>query len=72
MLRSLGADAIEMSAVCETIQARALGLEVAVFSCFTNWAAGLNPASLSHAEVLAAGETMAAEFISLLGAALSV
>ena len=71
MLRSLGADAIGMSTVCETIQARALGLEVAGFSCLTNWAAGLNPAPLSHAEVLAAGETIAAEFISLLGAALA-
>ena len=39
MLRSLGADAIGMSTVLEAIQARALGLEVAGFSCLTNWAA---------------------------------
>ncbi|MEO7168683.1 MAG: purine-nucleoside phosphorylase [Chthoniobacterales bacterium] len=62
MLRSLGADAIGMSTVCETIQARALGLEVAGFSCLTNWAAGLNHAPLSHAEVLAAGEACGASF----------
>jgi purine nucleoside phosphorylase len=31
MLRALGADAIGMSTICETIQARALGLAVHVF-----------------------------------------
>ena len=41
MLRSLGADAIGMSTVLEAIQARALGLEVAGFSCLANWAAGI-------------------------------
>ncbi|MEY2578551.1 MAG: purine-nucleoside phosphorylase, partial [Verrucomicrobiota bacterium] len=41
MLRSLGADAVGMSTVLEAIQARALGLEVAGFSCLTNWAAGI-------------------------------
>jgi purine-nucleoside phosphorylase len=70
MLRLLGADAIGMSTVCETIQARALGLEVAAFSCLTNGAAGLSAATLSHREVLAAGEASGAEFLSLLGAAL--
>ena len=43
MLRTLGADAVGMSTVHETIQARALGLEVVAFSCLTNWAAGLSP-----------------------------
>ena len=70
-LRSLGADAVRMSTVCETIRARALGLEVAGFSCLTNWAAGLNPASLSHAEVVATGESVGAELMSLLGATLA-
>ena len=70
MLRLLGADAIGMSTVCETIQARALGLEVAGFSCLTNWAAGLNPGALSHREVLAAGEASGEAFVSLLQTAL--
>ena len=70
MLRLLGADAIGMSTVCETIQARALGLEVAGFSCLTNWAAGLNPGALSHREVLAAGEASGEVLVSLLRAAL--
>jgi purine-nucleoside phosphorylase len=66
MLRSLGADAIGMSTVCETIQARALGMEVAGFSCLTNWAAGLTSAALVHAEVLAAGEAKTERFRLLL------
>jgi purine-nucleoside phosphorylase len=66
MLRLLGADAIGMSTVCETIQARALGLEVAGFSCLTNWAAGLNSGPLSHREVLAAGEASGQDLVRLL------
>ncbi len=71
MLRSLGADAVGMSTVCETIQARALGLEVAGFSCLTNRAAGLQSAPLSHTEVLATGEGSSAGFIRLLEATLA-
>lgn len=71
MLRLLGADAIGMSTVCETIQARALGLEVAGFSCLTNWAAGLNSGPLSHREVLAAGQASGENLIRLLRAALA-
>ena len=71
MLRSLGADAIGMSTVLETIQARALGLEVAGFSCLTNWAAGINDAHLSHEAVLATGRSASADFSRLLTAALA-
>jgi purine-nucleoside phosphorylase len=71
MLHSLGADAIGMSTVCETIQSRALGLEVAGFSCLTNWATGLNYTPLSHAEVLTAGEGAAKQLMQLLTAALA-
>ena len=70
MLRTLGADAIGMSTVLEAIQARALGMEVAGFSCLTNWAAGISGAPLSHDEVLETGKKAAAEFVRLLSAAL--
>lgn len=70
MLRHLGADAIGMSTVLEAIQARALGMEVAGFSCLTNWAAGISGAPLSHEEVLETGKKAAAEFARLLQAAL--
>ena len=71
MLRQLGADAIGMSTVLEAIQAHALGLEVAGFSCLTNWAAGIGDANLSHAEVLETCRNAAGEFTRLLDATLN-
>jgi purine-nucleoside phosphorylase len=71
MLRQLGADAIGMSTVLEAIQARALGLEVAGFSCLTNWAAGVGSGSLSHEEVLETGKAAASTFSRLLEACLA-
>jgi purine-nucleoside phosphorylase len=68
MLRQLGADAIGMSTVLEAIQARALGLEVAGFSCLTNWAAGIGATPLHHEEVLETGKNAAETFVRLLQA----
>ncbi len=68
MLRSLGVDAIGMSTVLEVIQARALGLEVAGFSCLTNWAAGIGMDKLNHKEVLETGKAAAENFAQLLRA----
>jgi purine-nucleoside phosphorylase len=48
----LGADAVGMSTVPETIVARQCGLQVAAVSCITNLAAGRSRKALSHAEVL--------------------
>ena len=66
MLRTLGADAIGMSTVLEAIQARALGLEVAGFSCLTNWAAGLGAEHVSHEDVLRIGQLVTEKFSRLL------
>jgi len=66
MYRGFGADAVGMSTVLEAIQARALGLEVAGFSCLTNWAAGLSPEPLAHEEVLAMGNRAAGDLVRLL------
>jgi purine-nucleoside phosphorylase len=66
MLRTLGADAVGMSTVLEAIQAHALGIEVAGFSCLTNWAAGLSGELLSHESVLAAGHEAAETLCRIL------
>ncbi len=66
MLHTIGADAVGMSTVLETLQARSLGMKVAAFSCLTNWAAGITPAALDHHEVLETGKQAAQAMIGLL------
>jgi purine-nucleoside phosphorylase len=70
MLARMGADAVGMSTVLETIQARALGIRVAGFSCLTNFAAGLHGGILDHTEVTNTGLHSAGAFAKLLAAAL--
>lgn len=52
MLRTLGADAVGMSTVPESIAGNHLGVRVAGMSCITNLGAGLSPNKLSHQEVI--------------------
>ncbi len=51
MARMLGADAVGMSTVVETIAARGCGIRVLGISCITNMAAGILPIKLSGEEV---------------------
>jgi len=66
----LGADAVGMSTVPETIVARQCGLKVAALSCITNLAAGRSRHALSHAEVLETAErvkSLAAKLLKSFG-----
>ena len=54
----------------EVIQARALALEVAGFSCLTNLAAGVSKEKVIHEEVLEVGNNAATVLAKLLKAAL--
>ena len=66
MLRTMGADLVGMSTVCETIAARAESLEVVAISLVTNPAAGMTGEPLDHEEVLEAGRAAATRMGELL------
>jgi purine-nucleoside phosphorylase len=55
MFKTIGADAVGMSTVPETIIGRYLGMRVLAFSMITNMAAGLSSEVLSHAHTLEQG-----------------
>lgn len=70
MARLLGAHAVGMSTVPETILARHAGLQVLAFSLLTNMAAGLDAQTLSHAHTLAAAKAGEAQALRLMQAVL--
>jgi len=67
-LRTIGADAVGMSTVPETIVARHMGMEVLGISCITNPAAGVLPKPLVHDEVMEVARRVRGEFSKLLEA----
>lgn len=66
MARAMGADAVGMSTVPETIVARHCGLRVFGVSCITNMAAGILDQPLNHEEVMETAERVKYTFRGLL------
>jgi purine-nucleoside phosphorylase len=64
--RTLGADAVGMSTVPETIVARHMGIEVLGISCISNMAAGVLPQLLTEEEVIETTGRVRGTFIALL------
>jgi purine-nucleoside phosphorylase len=68
MLQQLGAQAVGMSTVPETILARRFGLRVLALSMFTNMGCGLEAGALSHAHTLATAQAAGQQAVALLEA----
>jgi purine-nucleoside phosphorylase len=66
MLRTLGANAVGMSTVLETIAARHMGARVLGISCITNLAAGLGSGELTHDEVKETADRVRDRFVGLV------
>ena len=64
--RALGADAIGMSTVPESIAANYLGLEVLGIACITNMATGIAERKHSHEEVLAVADRASSHLCRLV------
>lgn len=70
MLRTLGADAVGMSTIPESIAANHQGIRVAGISCITNLAAGLSSHKLSHHEVVETSKLGAGKMTRILTTAI--
>ena len=70
MYRSLGADAVGMSTVCEAMAANHMGMRVCGISCISNLAAGISENPLTHAEIQETADRVAPLFQQLITASI--
>lgn len=66
MLRTLGADAVGMSTVCEAIAANHMGMKICGISCVSNLACGITDKPLTHEEVQETADAAAPLFKKLI------
>ena len=66
MMRTLGADAVGMSTVLETIAANRMGVKILGLSCITNMAAGILHKKITHSDVLLTGGQLQDKLLRLL------
>lgn len=66
MARTIGADAVGMSTVPETIIANHSGIKTLGISCLTNMAAGILDQPLNHEEVIETSNKVKADFLKLM------
>lgn len=66
MMRTLGADAVGMSTVCEAIAANHMGMKICGISCISNLAAGMTNKPLTHEEVQETADRTAVLFSALV------
>ena len=70
MLRTMGADAVGMSTVLETIAAHQMRARVLGISCITNMAAGILQQKINHQEVMEVGARVSSVFLELISSLL--